>query len=53
MHDNGAKRVEVHGMSDKRQITATFAVAMSGDFLPMQLLYEGKTERSHLKFKAI
>ena len=52
-HDKGAKRVEVHGMSDNRQITATFAVAMSGDYLPMQLhvLYEGKTERSHPKFK--
>ena len=41
---------QVHGIGDKRQITATFAVSMFGAFLPMQILYEGKTERSHPKF---
>ena len=30
---------------DKRQITAVFAGSLSGDFLPPQLLYEGKTTR--------
>ena len=29
----------------KKQITGTFAVSMTGDFLPMQLTYEGKTPR--------
>ena len=30
---------------DKRQMTAVFAVSLSGDFLPPQLIYEGKTTR--------
>ena len=32
-------------MDDKRQITAVFACSMTGDFLPMQLVYQGKTNR--------
>lgn len=47
----GSKRVEVAGVNDKRQITATFAASLGGDFLPFQLLYEGKTERCHPTFK--
>jgi len=43
----GSKRVELIGQDDKRQITATFACALSGDFLPIQLLYEGKTSKCH------
>jgi hypothetical protein len=42
--------VEVIGLSDKRQITATFAAALDGAFLPMQILYQGKTDRSHPKY---
>ena len=33
-------------MSDKRTITTTFAITLSGTFLPMQLIYGGKTEQS-------
>ena len=33
-------------MDDKRQITVTFAVSCTGKFLPIQLIYAGKTERS-------
>lgn len=44
--DNGAmKRVEVAGNNDKRQITAVFGGTMDGDFLPVQLVYQGKTEK--------
>ena len=43
----GSRRVEVIGLGDKRQITATFAAALDGTFLPMQILYQGKTDRSH------
>ena len=43
----GSRRVEVIGLGDKRQITATFAAALDGTFLPMQILYQGKTNRSH------
>jgi len=33
------------GKGEKRQITGTFMVTMSGLFLPMQLIYEGKSPR--------
>ena len=45
MAKEGSKRVEVTGLKDKRQITAVFAGTMSGDFLPVQLVYQGKTSR--------
>ena len=45
MEVEGAKRVEVAGKDDKRQITAVFAGSMTGDFLPPQLVFKGKTER--------
>ena len=41
----GAKNVPIKGVDDKRQITATFAVSSTGSFLPMQLIYSGKTRR--------
>lgn len=31
-------------------MTATFAETMDGAFLPMQILYQGKTDRSHPKY---
>ena len=37
------KTVPIKGSSDKRTITATFAISLQGDFLPMQLIYGGKT----------
>ena len=33
------------GIDDKRQITARFAASMSGESLPIQVIYEGKTRR--------
>ena len=42
-HGEGAKRVEVTGKDDKRQLTALLAYSMSGDFLPVQMVYQGKT----------
>ena len=38
----GAKTVPIKGVDDKRQITATFSISMTGSFLPIQLIYEGK-----------
>ena len=32
------KTVPIKGSSDKRTITATFAISLQGDFLPMQLI---------------
>ena len=45
MEVEGSKRVDLAGKDDKRQITACFAGTMEGDFLPPQLVYEGKTPR--------
>ena len=39
----GSKRVEITGISDKRQITAVFCGTLAGEFLPPQLIYQGKT----------
>ena len=46
----GSKRVEVIGAKDKQQITALFCCNMVGDFLPLQLIYKGKTKRCHPKY---
>ena len=43
MEVKGSKLVEIAGISDKRQITAVFCGAMTGEFLPPQLIYQGKT----------
>ena len=45
MDKEGAKRVEVVAKDDKRQLTAVFAGSSCGEFLPLQLIYEGKTDR--------
>ena len=43
----GSGRVEMTGDTDKRQITAVFCGSLVGDFLPVQLIYKGKTQRCH------
>ena len=43
----GAKSVPVKGKGKGKQITGTFAVSATGRFLPMQLIYAGKTKRYH------
>ena len=45
MAEEGTKRVELVGKDDKRQPTAVLAGSMSGEFLPPQLIYQGKTTR--------
>ena len=51
MAEEGSKRVKIDGKDDKRQITAVFACSMAGDFLPPQIIYQGKTTRCLPKFK--
>ena len=46
----GSTQVALAGVGDKRQVTATFACTLSGDFLNMHLLHQGKTNRCHPKF---
>ena len=46
----GSFTVSVPGTSDYRQIIGTFAVTMAGSFLPIQLIYQGKTPRCQPEF---
>ena len=45
MAEEESERVDVAGKDDKRQLTAVFACSMSEDFLPFQLVYQGKTTK--------
>ena len=45
MERKGTNRVEISGIDDKYQITALFACMMAGHFLPIQLIYGGKTPK--------
>lgn len=51
MEKKGKDCVPVAGTTDYRQITGTFSVTLSGEFLPIQLIYKGKTPRSQPKFR--
>ena len=44
MEERGAKRVGIVGIEDKRQITTVLGCTLSGDFLPPQVIYGGKTK---------
>ena len=39
MGREGSRRVEINGAIDKRQITAVLCGSLTGDFLPLQLIY--------------
>ena len=47
----GAKNVHIKGVDNKRQITATFAISATDEFLPVQLIYPSKTKRCLPNFK--
>ena len=51
MAKRNSKSVSINGSSDKRSITATFVITLSGHFLPIQLIYGGKTKQSLPRFK--
>ena len=50
MAKEGSKRVEMCGIDDKRQITV-FSCSMLGEFLPVQLIYQGKSNKCHPSFQ--
>ena len=50
MEVKASKQVEIVGISDKRQITAFLCGAMTGEFLPPQLIYQGKTLACLLRY---
>ena len=43
IEDEGAKGVDVAGKDDKWQLTAVLGGSLTGDLLPPQLIYQGKT----------
>jgi len=51
MEKERAKRVEIKGLDDKKQITAVFGATITGEFLPVQLVYQGKSSQCHPKVK--
>ena len=50
MDERGTKNISIPGTPDYRQITGTFAITLAGDFLPIQLIYAGKTRLCHAKY---
>ena len=46
MEQKGSKRVELAGLNDKRQITVVFCASLTSEFLPVQVIYLGKTTAS-------
>ena len=51
MDVQGSKRVEAVGVNDKRLITALFCGSLIGDFLPIQVIYRGTTNRCHPRYQ--
>ena len=51
MERQGSQRVEVAGVGDKRQITAILCGSLVGDFLPVQLIYQGKSACCHPRYQ--
>ena len=47
IHFKGGKSVPLVGKGKSKQITGTFSCTKSGIFLPMQLIYRGKTNCCH------
>ena len=46
MAARNSSSVPIKGLTDKRNITLTFVISLNGDFLPMQIIYQGKTKAS-------
>ena len=44
MARKGSTAVPIKGVTDKRAITLNFVVTLANDFLPMQVIYSGKTK---------
>ena len=41
MAKQGSKKVKIAGLDDKRQITVVLAGYLTGELLPLQLVYQG------------
>ena len=51
MERRGEHRVEMVGVNNKRQITEVFCGNALGEFLPLQLIYKGKSSRCHPRYE--
>ena len=51
MTEKGSNDVTVEGSNDKRCITGTFIISAEGEFLPIHLIYVGKTVQSLPRYK--
>ena len=49
MEKEGTKQVPVVGKDDKREVTILLSIAATGDLLPPQVIYQGKTSGCHAK----
>ena len=46
MARKGSTAISIKGVTDRRAITLNFVVTLANDFLPMQVIYSGKTQAS-------
>jgi len=46
MAATNSQSVPIKGLTDKRNITLTFVISLSGEFLPLQIIHQGKTKAS-------
>ena len=46
MAEKNSQSVPIKGLTDKRNITLTFVISLAGEFLPMQVIYQGKRKAS-------
>ena len=51
MAKQGSKKVKIAGVDDKRQITVVLAGTLTGELLPLLLVYQGKTKQRLPKIK--
>ena len=51
MAGKGVHSVTIEGSADKRSITGTFTISFDGNFVPIQLIYGGKTTKSLPRFE--
>ena len=49
MGKGGETNVPISSINDKQSITAMFSITLDNKFLPLQLIYKGKTNNSILK----
>ena len=49
MEKEGTRQVPAVGKDDKREVTILLSIAATGDLLPPQVIYQGKTSGCHAK----